>query len=190
MKSGKNCCFKCFKKQNPHSHAHIIFLGWFMAFIEPTHPILNTSLTGLASYFHLNFLIWILRIHDFRIDNMFSQQFMLSAIYHPNILFPIKTACHKIPHWGNLEIVDIHSMNYLPAGHQIVRYRDGMSDLCTVKWGNLGRWGNFGQYKTFILSNIFCHLKNNLVVNVEVKGYLLSVICFKRSFIRLDPMIS
>ena len=60
----------------------------------------------------------------------------------------------------------------------------------TVKWGNFGRWGNFGQYKTFILSNIFCHLKNNLVVNMEVEGYLQSVICFKRSFIRLDPMMS
>ena len=60
----------------------------------------------------------------------------------------------------------------------------------TVKWGNFGRWDNFGQYKTFILSNIFCHLKNNLVVNMEVKGYLQSVICFKRSFIRLDPMMS
>ena len=57
----------------------------------------------------------------------------------------------------------------------------------TVKWGNFGRWGNFGQYKTFILSNIFCHLKNNLVVNMEVKCYLRFVICFKRSFIRLDP---
>ena len=63
----------------------------------------------------------------------------------------------------------------------------------TVKWGNFGCWGNFGQYKTFILSNIFCHLKNNLVVNMEVKGYLQSVICFKicfkRSFIRLEPMM-
>ena len=36
----------------------------------------------------------------------------------------------------------------------------------TVKWGNFGRWRIFGQYKTFILSNIFCHLKNNLVVNM------------------------
>ena len=63
-------------------------------------------------------------------------------------------------------------------------------EFSTVKWGNFGRWGNFGQYKTFILSNIFCHLKNNLVVNMEVKGYLQSVICFKRSFIRLDPMMS
>ena len=62
--------------------------------------------------------------------------------------------------------------------------------LYTVKWGNFGRWGNFGQYETSILSNIFCHLKNNLVVKMEVKGYLQSVICFKRSFIRLDPMIS
>ena len=52
------------------------------------------------------------------------------------------------------------------------------------------KWGNFGQYKTFILSNSFCHLKNDLVVNMEVKGYLQSVICFKRSFIRLDPMMS
>ena len=60
----------------------------------------------------------------------------------------------------------------------------------TVKWGNFGRWGNFGQFKTFILSNIFCHLKNNLVMNMEVKSYLQSVICFKRSLIRLDPMIS
>ena len=60
----------------------------------------------------------------------------------------------------------------------------------TVKWGNFGRWGNFGQYKTFILSNIFYHLKNNLVVNMEVKGYLQSVICFKRSFIRLGPVMS
>ena len=60
----------------------------------------------------------------------------------------------------------------------------------TVKWGNFGRGGNFGQYKTFILSNILCHMKNNLVVNMEVKGYLQSVICFKRSFIRLDPMMS
>ena len=60
----------------------------------------------------------------------------------------------------------------------------------TVKCGNFGRWGNFGHYKTFTLSNIFCHLKNNLVVNMEVKGYLQSVICFKRSFIRLDPTMS
>ena len=60
----------------------------------------------------------------------------------------------------------------------------------TVKRGNFGRWGNFGQYKTFILSNIFCHLKNNLVVNMEVKGYSQSAICFKGSFIRLDPMMS
>ena len=60
----------------------------------------------------------------------------------------------------------------------------------TVKWGNFRCWGNFGQYKTFILSNIFCRLKNNVVVNMEVKGYLKSVIGFKRSFIRLDPMIS
>ena len=60
----------------------------------------------------------------------------------------------------------------------------------TVKWGNFGRWGNFGQYKIFILSNIFCHLKNNVVVDMEVKGYLKSVICFKRSFIRLDPVMS
>ena len=44
-------------------------------------------------------------------------------------------------------------------------------DLATVKWGNFGRWGNFGHYQTFILSNIFCHPKNNLVVNMEVKGY-------------------
>ena len=44
--------------------------------------------------------------------------------------------------------------------------------VITVKWGNFGRWGNIGQYKTFILSNTFCHLKNNLVVNMEVKGYL------------------
>ena len=49
----------------------------------------------------------------------------------------------------------------------------------TVKWGNFGRWGNFGQYKTFILSNIFCHPKKNLVVNMEVNGYLQSVICSK-----------
>ena len=62
--------------------------------------------------------------------------------------------------------------------------------ITTVNWGNFGRWGNFGQYITFILSNIFCHLKNNLVVNMEVKGYLQSVVCFKRSFIRLDPMMS
>ena len=60
----------------------------------------------------------------------------------------------------------------------------------TVKWGNFGRWGNFGQYKTFILSNIFCCLENNLVVNMEVKSYLQSVVCFKTSFIRLDPMMS
>ena len=53
----------------------------------------------------------------------------------------------------------------------------------TVIWGNFGRWGNFGQYKTFILSNIFSRLENSLVVNMEVKGYLQSVICFKRSFI-------
>ena len=62
-----------------------------------------------------------------------------------------------------------------------------------IKMDNLpsnGRWGNFEQYKTFILSNIFCHLKNNLVVNMEVKGYLQSVMCFKMSFIRLDPMMS
>ena len=63
-------------------------------------------------------------------------------------------------------------------------------NIDTVKWGNFGRWGNFGQHKTFILSNIFCHLKSSLVVNMEVKGHLQSVICFKRSFIRLDPMMS
>ena len=60
----------------------------------------------------------------------------------------------------------------------------------TIKWENFGRSGNFGQYKTFILSIIFCRLENNLVVNIEFKGYLQSVICFKRSFIRLDPMMS
>ena len=63
-------------------------------------------------------------------------------------------------------------------------------DTHTVKWGNFGRWGNFGQYKTFILSNFFCRLENNLVVNMEVKGYLQSIICFERSFIRLEPMMS
>ena len=65
-----------------------------------------------------------------------------------------------------------------------------MPAVRTVKWENFGRWGNFGQYQIFILSNIFFHLKNNLVVNIEVKGNLLSVICFKRSFIRLDPVMS
>ena len=60
----------------------------------------------------------------------------------------------------------------------------------TVKWGNFGRWGNFEHYKTFVLSNIFCHLKNDLVVNMEVTGYLQPVICFKRSFIRLDQIMS
>ena len=60
----------------------------------------------------------------------------------------------------------------------------------TVKWGNFGRWGNFGQYKTFILSNIFCRLENKLVVNMEIKGYLQSVISFKMSFIRPDSMKS
>ena len=65
-----------------------------------------------------------------------------------------------------------------------------IKSISTVKWGNFGRWGNFGQYKTFILSNIFCHMKNNLVVNMEFNGYLQSVICFKRSFVKLDPMIS
>ena len=49
----------------------------------------------------------------------------------------------------------------------------------TIKWGNFGQWGNFGHYKTFILSNIFCHLKNNLVMNMEVKGYLQSVFVSK-----------
>ena len=43
--------------------------------------------------------------------------------------------------------------------------------VSTIKWGNFGHRGNFGQYKIFILSNIFCHMKNNLVENMEVKGY-------------------
>ena len=75
--------------------------------------------------------------------------------------------------------------------HIFPNIRNNMiKSISTVKWGNFGRWGNFGQYKTFILSNIFCHMKNNLVVNMEFNGYLQSVICFKRSFVKLDPMIS
>ena len=66
----------------------------------------------------------------------------------------------------------------------------GVSVKNTVKWGNFGRWGNFGHYKTFVLSNIFCHKDNILVVNMVVKGYLQSVICFKRSLIKLDAIMS
>ena len=46
--------------------------------------------------------------------------------------------------------------------------------------GTFGHWGNFVLYKTFVLSNIFCHLKNNLAVNMEVKGYLQSSFVWKR----------
>ena len=60
----------------------------------------------------------------------------------------------------------------------------------TVKSGNFGRWGNFVLYQIFDLGNIFCHLKNNLAVNMEVKGYSQSAFCLKRGFMHLDTIAS
>ena len=56
--------------------------------------------------------------------------------------------------------------------------------------GELWTLGELWTVQNFHFEQYFCHLKDNLVVNTEVKGYLQSVICFKRSFIRLHPMVS
>ena len=44
--------------------------------------------------------------------------------------------------------------------------------------------------QNFHFEQYFLSPENNLVLNMEVKGYLQSVIFFKRSFIRLDQMMS
>ena len=120
-----------------------------------------------------NFRIWIITLQT--VGKMCP---CLCCVHNIVSLMPLWLICHQsIMHW----------QHNLIKHHQIPRKHPFLS---TVKWVNFGRWGNFGHYKTFVLSNIFCQLKNNLVVNMEVKDYLWSGICFKRSFIRLDPIMS
>ena len=63
-----------------------------------------------------------------------------------------------------------------------------ISNIDTIKGGTLDAGVTLDVTKLFVLSYISCNLKNNLVVNREVRGYLQSIIYFKRCFVQLDPI--